>query len=77
MELKDTRSNLVELSTGQLMRVNNVARRLDTHRKTIIRMIERGDLEAIKLGAHWRVKLSSVEEYLKKGVLSTVATRLK
>ena len=52
---------------GKMMRVRNVARRLDVHRCTVIRMIEAGKLRAVKLGAHWRVEENSVIELIEKG----------
>jgi excisionase family DNA binding protein len=56
----------MEQQNRKLLRIANVARRLDCHRATIIRRIVSGDLEAVKFGAHWRVYADSVEAALKK-----------
>ena len=42
--------------------VAEAARRLDCHPKTVRAMIDRRELRAVRLGAHWRVDLAALEE---------------
>jgi excisionase family DNA binding protein len=43
-----------------------IAKIMSVSADTVIHMIERGELEAIKFGHQWRVKRSSFEAYLAK-----------
>lgn len=45
--------------------VDQVAERLQIHRKTVERLLQDGKLHAIKVGRVWRVPLSSLEAYLR------------
>ena len=64
---KDTKRehDAVVLPSERLLRVNTVARILGYSRWTIYRMVERGELEAVKQdGHHIRITQSSLASYL-------------
>lgn len=42
-----------------------VAEQLLVHERTVIRLIERGELHAIKVGKQWRIPRESLESYLR------------
>lgn len=44
----------------RFMSTARVARMLDVSSHTVVRLIERGQLEAVKVGAQWRVKRDSL-----------------
>jgi excisionase family DNA binding protein len=44
--------------------IAETARRLNVHRQTVISLIERGELRAVKVGQQWRVSAASVDELL-------------
>ncbi len=46
-----------------LMDTEEVARYLKVHVKTVMNLVERGDLRASKIGRHWRFRKSDVDEY--------------
>ena len=48
---------------GAITDINGVAGVLGCSRQYACRLCERGKLEAIKMGTHWRVKTSSLLEY--------------
>jgi excisionase family DNA binding protein len=43
-----------------------VARYLKMHVKTIVNMVERGDLKAYKVGRQWRYRRSDIDAYLEQ-----------
>jgi excisionase family DNA binding protein len=43
-----------------------VARYLKMHVKTIVSMVERGELKAYKVGRHWRYRKSDIDAYLEQ-----------
>ncbi len=42
-----------------------VAERLVVHERTVIRLIERGELRALKVGRQWRIPKEAFEAYLR------------
>lgn len=44
-------------------RVDELAHEWDVADRTIRRLIERGDLEAVKVGDTWRIKREEIEKY--------------
>ncbi len=46
-----------------LMDTEEVARYLKVHAKTVINLVERGELRASKIGRHWRYRKSDVDAY--------------
>ena len=49
-----------------LMTVKEVARYLHVVQLTVYRMIDRGDLPAVKVGRVWRIRRQDLEDYLKR-----------
>jgi excisionase family DNA binding protein len=49
-----------------LMTVKEVARYLHVVQLTVYRMIDRGDLPAVKVGSRWRIRRQDLEDYLKR-----------
>lgn len=49
--------------TAPLLTVGEVASRWRVHRKTVIRMLDRGDVEGLRIGGQIRVRPESVEAY--------------
>ena len=45
--------------------VEEIAEVLKIHRNTVVGLIERGDLKALKIGKVWRIKEEDFNEYLK------------
>jgi len=35
--------------------------------KTVKRLIVRGELKGLKIGAQWRVRIAAIEDYLERG----------
>lgn len=48
----------------QVLTVAEVARELRVDRRTVYRMIERGQLPAVQAGRLWRIPLEALESYL-------------
>ncbi len=46
-----------------LMDTEEVARYLKVHVKTVMNLVERGELRASKIGRHWRYRKRDVDEY--------------
>jgi excisionase family DNA binding protein len=40
---------------------------MDVSGKTVKRLIFRGELKGLKVGAQWRVRVAAIEEYLERG----------
>ncbi len=51
------------MAEESLMDTEEVARFLKVHVKTVMNLVERGDLRASKVGRHWRFRKSDVDEY--------------
>ena len=54
------------MSDDALMDTAEVARYLKMHVKTIVNMVERGELKAYKVGRHWRYRKSDIDTYLEQ-----------
>ena len=54
------------MSDEPLMDTAEVARYLKMHTKTIVSMVERGELKAYKVGRHWRYRKSDIDAYLEQ-----------
>ena len=54
------------MSDEALMDTAEVARYLKMHAKTIVSMVERGELKAYKVGRHWRYRKRDIEAYLEQ-----------
>jgi excisionase family DNA binding protein len=54
------------MSDEALMDTAEVARYLKMHAKTIVSMVERGELTAYKVGRHWRYRKSDIDAYLEQ-----------
>jgi excisionase family DNA binding protein len=54
------------VSDEALMDTAEVARYLKMHVKTIVNMVERGDLKAYKVGRQWRYRRSDIDAYLEQ-----------
>jgi excisionase family DNA binding protein len=52
------------VSDEALMDTADVAKYLKMHAKTIVSMVERGELKAYKVGRHWRYRKSDIDAYL-------------
>lgn len=62
-----------------VLEVQEVADQLRVNARTVLRLLEKGDLKAIKVGRQWRVRRSELERYLEgespsASVLDTTAT---
>ena len=55
-----------------LLTVGEVAEYLHVVTITVYRMIDRGDLKAVKVGRVWRVRREDLEQYLNRPVLDEV-----
>jgi excisionase family DNA binding protein len=54
-------------------RLDEVAEQWDVSRKTVQRLIQKGELEAFKIGSHWRIRRENLDEFEKKnGPLKTL-----
>lgn len=56
--------------SAHLISVQEVAKALSVTGRTVLRMIERGDLEAVRVGRQWRVDSGSFRQYLASGIRS-------
>lgn len=54
------------VSDEQLMETDDVARYLNVHRKTVINLVERGELRGYRVGRNWRFRKSDVDAYLEQ-----------
>ncbi len=48
------------------MITDDVAHYLNVHRKTVINLVERGELRGYRVGRNWRFRKSDVEAYLER-----------
>ncbi len=58
------------------LKPKTIAIMMDVSVDTVLAMMHRGELEGVQFGAHWRIKLQSLKDYLerhrsKKGELET------
>ena len=54
------------MSDEALMDTAEVAKYLKMHAKTIVSMVERGELKAYKVGRHWRYRKSDIDAFLEE-----------
>lgn len=54
------------MDRDNLLTTREVARYLHVVPITVYRMIDRGDLPAIKVGSRWRIRRQDLEDYLKR-----------
>lgn len=54
------------MSDEALMDTADVAKYLKMHAKTIVSMVERGELKAYKVGRHWRYRKRDIDAYLEQ-----------
>jgi excisionase family DNA binding protein len=47
-----------------LFSINTAAARLECHPETLRRIIRRGELAAVKVGKHWRVRETDLDAFL-------------
>lgn len=63
-----------ELSTarrrGPLYSPENAGKYIDVSRFTIYRLIERGELHAIKLNGYWRISEADLDDYIQRAAAS-------
>ena len=60
----------------ELLKVQDVADRLHVNSRTVLRMVERGELGAVKVARSWRFRPRDIDAYLKKHHTgSSVATQ--
>jgi excisionase family DNA binding protein len=57
------------LETLKLYTVEEVAQILKVTERTLYNYIKGGYLKAIKIGKHWRVKHSDLQDFLQKGIV--------
>jgi excisionase family DNA binding protein len=51
------------------LRVSTVARQFGCTPRTVLRMIERGDIDAVPFGRGWRVDHRSLDDFLRQGTV--------
>jgi excisionase family DNA binding protein len=54
------------VSEDKLWDTNAVAHYLDVDRKTVISLVERGELRGYRVGRNWRFRKNDVEEFLER-----------
>lgn len=47
----------------ELYRINELAERWGVHERTIRRMIENGEIDAVKIRSAWRVSTEAIKNY--------------
>jgi len=50
----------------ELLKVQDVAERLHVNARTVLRMVDRGELDAVKVARSWRFRPRDIDSYLKK-----------
>ena len=48
------------------LRTATVARQFGCSRRTVLRMIERGEVDGVRFGRSWRVEHSSLDDYVRR-----------
>ena len=56
--------------TEKLLTVADVAAYLNVVRITVYRMIDRGDLQAVKVGSVWRIRRTDLQDYLSRSTVN-------
>ncbi len=60
----------------ELLKVEDVAKRLHVNTRTVLRMVDRGELNAVKVARSWRFRPRDIDAYLQKNRTgSAVATQ--
>jgi excisionase family DNA binding protein len=55
---------------GQMLSIEDAAKIMDVHPRTVSRMIERGELEATKVGRVWRIAPAAINALTKQPMAS-------
>jgi len=55
------------IQPSNLLTVKEVAELLRVSQPTVLRMIEDGDLRAIRVRTQWRIRRADLDEYLQRG----------
>ncbi len=50
----------------ELLKVQDVAERLQINARTVLRMVERGELDAVRVARSWRFRPRDIDAYLRK-----------
>jgi excisionase family DNA binding protein len=62
----------------ELLRVQDVAERLQVNARTVLRMVERGELDAVRVARNWRFRPRDIDAYLRKQHIGpAVATKVE
>lgn len=56
------------MDSEEILEVKEVARRLKVSTRTVIRLAERGDLVAFKIGDLWRFRNTDVDDYIRQQI---------
>lgn len=56
------------MASEEILEVKEVAKSLKISTRTVIRLAERGDLVAFKIGDLWRFRRSDVENYIQQQI---------
>ncbi len=48
------------------LKPKTIAIMMDVSVDTVLAMMHRGELEGVQFGAHWRIKLQSLKDYLER-----------
>jgi excisionase family DNA binding protein len=56
------------MTADEILDVKDVAKILKVSTRTVIRLAERGDLVAFKVGDLWRFRRSDVDDYIKRQI---------
>ena len=54
------------LSTQHLLSIHEVAEFLNTSEKTIYRLIDNGELRAIRIGGMWRIDPADLQDFIRR-----------
>lgn len=46
-----------------MLKISEVAKQLNVSERTVRRLAEKGELPAVKIGCHWRIKPEDLEKY--------------
>ena len=56
------------MASEEILEVKDVAKMLKVSTRTVIRLAERGDLTAFKIGDLWRFRRSDVDDYIRQQI---------
>lgn len=59
---------ITNMASEEILDVKEVANMLKVSTRTVIRLAERGDLVAFKIGDLWRFRRSDVNEYIQRQI---------